>query len=202
MNETTRIALSEAATRLNRGEIGIIPTDTIYGFVASALLPDAVERLYASRGRNDRKPCIALIADMSDIEHFGRMLSSEEKQLLEKVWPGKVCVILSGFPDRFSYLHRGTGTLAFRVPDVPALRDMLRVSGPIIAPSANPEGMKLAETGEEAEAYFGNRADFLVDGGTLSGSPSTIVRLEADRFTIVRPGAAEDVLRIERLDVE
>ncbi len=202
MSEMTRIALSEAARRLNRGEIGIIPTDTIYGFVASALLPDAVERLYASRGRNERKPCIVLIADMSDTERFGRTIEREEKQLLEKVWPGKVSVILSGFPDRFSYLHRGTGTLAFRVPNVPLLRDMLRHSGPLIAPSANPEGMKPAETGEEAEAYFGNRADFLVDGGTLSGSPSTIVRLENGRFTIVRPGAAEDVLRIERLEAE
>lgn len=202
MNEMTRIALSEAATRLNRGEIGIIPTDTIYGFVASALLPDAVERLYASRGRNERKPCIVLIADMSDIEQFGRMLSSKEKQLLERVWPGKVSVILSGFPDRFSYLHRGTGTLAFRVPDVSELCDMLRRSGPIIAPSANPEGMKPAETIEEAEAYFGDRANFLVDGGTLSGSPSTIVRLEVGRFTIVRPGAAEDVLRLEHLSIQ
>lgn len=201
MNEMTRIALSEAATRLNRGEIGIIPTDTIYGFVASALLPRAIGRLYASRGRNERKPCIVLIADMSDIKHFGRVLSLEEKQLLEKVWPGKVSVILPGFSDRFSYLHRGTETLAFRVPDVSELRDMLRHSGAIIAPSANPEGMKPAETLEEAEAYFGNRADFLVDGRTLSGSPSTIVRLENGRFGIVRPGAAEDVLRIEHLEV-
>lgn len=198
MNEMTRISLSEAIGCLIRGEIGIIPTDTIYGFVASALLPDAVDRLYASRGRTEKKPCIVLLADPGDIGRFGRTLSSEEKRFLDRVWPGKVSVILSGFSDQFSYLHRGTETLAFRVPDVSALRDVLRRSGPIIAPSANPEGMKPAETLEEAEVYFGGRANFLVDGGRLSGTPSTIVRLEAGHFTIVRSGAAEGEIFLDK----
>ena len=100
-------------------------------------------------------------------------------------------VIFPNIPDRFSYLHRGMGTLAFRIPDVSELRDMLRVSGPIIAPSANPEGMKPAETAEEAQSYFGDRADFFVDGGKLSGLPSTVVRLEDDRFTVVRQGVGK-----------
>ena len=198
---SARVSLSEAGERLAKGAIGILPTDTLYGFVASALSADAVDRLYQARGRNENKPCIVLLADSDDIARFGRILSLEENALLGTVWPGAVSVILSGFLDTFSYLHRGTGTIAFRVPDVLALRDMLRISGPIIAPSANPEGMKPAETIEEAEAYFGDRADFFVDGGKLSGLPSTVVRLENDRFTVVRPGTAEDVLRIEHLEV-
>lgn len=188
---SARISLSEAGERLAKGAIGILPTDTLYGFVASALSADAVDRLYQARGRNENKPCIVLLADSDDIARFGRILSSEENALLDTVWPGAVSVILSRFSDTFSYLHRGTGTIAFRVPDVSELRDMLRVSGPIIAPSANPEGMKPAETVEEAESYFGNRADFFVDGGRLSGLPSTVVRLEDDRFTVVRPGAGD-----------
>ena len=186
---SARVSLSEAGERLAKGAVGVLPTDTLYGFVASALLPEAVERLYRARGRNENKPCIVLLADLHDIERFEREVSSEEERLLHTVWPGKVSVILSGFSDTFSYLHRGTGTIAFRIPDVSELRDMLRVSGPIIAPSANPEGMKPAETIEEAEAYFGDRADFFVDGGKLSGLPSTVVRLEDDRFTVIRPGA-------------
>lgn len=118
------------------------------------------------------------------------------------MWPGRASVIFPGISDEFLYLHRGMGTLAFRVPDSSALRDMLAVSGPIIAPSTNPEGMKPAETLKEAEAYFGNRADFLVDGGTLSGLSSAIVRLEKGRFTILRRGATEDVFRIKHLEAE
>ena len=183
------ISLSEAGRRLSRGEIGVIPTDTIYGFVAPAFFPGAVERLYRVRGRNEKKPCIVLLADIRDIERFGWKLSLEEEQLINTVWPGKVSVILSGFSDGFSYLHRGTGTMAFRIPNASALRSMLRISGPIVAPSANPEGKKQAETIGEAEAYFGEKSDFFVDGGRLSGLPSTVVRFESDHFTVIRQGA-------------
>lgn len=185
------LSLPRAGTRLASGAIGILPTDTIYGFVASALLPESVERLYEARGRDERKPCIVLLADRVDIVQFDRALSSEEDALLDALWPGAVSVILSGFSDRFSYIHRGTGSIAFRVPDVSELRDMLRISGPIIAPSANPEGMKPVETIEEAESYFGDRADFLVDGGRLSGLPSTVVKVENGRLEVVRQGVAK-----------
>jgi len=184
-----KITLSEAAYALQQGEIGIVPTDTIYGFVASALLPESVERLYQARGRDEKKPCIVLLSHMDDIDRFGRTLSPEERRVLNSLWPGKVSVILSGFPDEFSYLQRGTKTLAFRIPDVSELRDMIRLSGPIIAPSANPEGMKPVETVQEAESYFGDRADFCVDGGTLRGEPSTLVRFEGTRLIVVREGA-------------
>ncbi len=185
------LPISEAGTKLASGSIGILPTDTLYGFVASALLPESVERLYEMRGRDEKKPCIVLLADRTDITRFVRVLSSEEDALLDTLWPGAVSVILSGFSEQFSYLHRGTESIAFRVPDIPELRDMLRISGPIIAPSANPEGMKPAETIEEAESYFGDRADFFVDGGKLSGLPSTVVKIENGRLTIVRQGVAK-----------
>ncbi len=184
----TRISLPEAGSRLSAGEIGVIPTDTIYGFVASALLPDSVERLYLVRGRNEKKPCIILLADLCDVERFGRRLSSEERQFLGTVWPGKVSVILPAFPNQFSYLHRGVGSLAFRVPSSPVLRGMLRVSGPVIAPSANPEGLKPAETIAEAEVYFGGLADFFVDAGSMKGSPSTLVRFDGKEVEVLRRG--------------
>lgn len=186
-----KCTILEAGAEIARGAVGILPTDTLYGFVASALLPESVARLYEARGRNEQKPCIVLLADRADIARFGCTLSSEENALLDTLWPGAVSVILSGFSEQFSYLHRGTGTIAFRVPNVPELRDMLRASGPIIAPSANPEGMKPAETVEEAEAYFGNRTDFFVDGGKLSGLPSTVVKVENGSVTVIRHGVVE-----------
>lgn len=185
---SARVSLPEAGMLLAGGASGILPTDTIYGFVASALLPESVERLYKARGRDERKPCIVLLSSVDDIARFDRVVSSEERRILDRVWPGAVSVILPGFSESFSYLHRGTNSIAFRVPDVSELRDVLRVSGPIIAPSANPEGMKPAETIEEAEVYFGGRVDFLVDGGKLFGLPSTVVSLENGRLTVIRQG--------------
>jgi L-threonylcarbamoyladenylate synthase len=181
--------LLDAVENLLSGKVGVIPTDTLYGLVASALDPDAVERVYRVRGRDEGKPCIVLIADVSDLDRFGILLGDPVSKWLGKWWPGKVSVILPCPDERFAYLHRGTGTVAFRVPDVPELRELLLETGPLIAPSANPEGMPPATTIAEAEAYFGDGIDFSVDGGTLEGQASTLVRVSDGKWEILRQGA-------------
>ena len=182
-------SFSEAAHLIARGGIGILPTDTLYGFVASARSPHAVERLYHARGRDERKPCIVLIEQLVDVEYFDVSFSPQVELMLQSFWPGAVSVIFPNISERFSYLHRGIGTLAFRVPDFVELRDFLHESGPIVAPSANPEGLKTAETIDEARRYFETSADFFVDGGTLSGEPSTLVRIEGGKCRVLRQGA-------------
>jgi L-threonylcarbamoyladenylate synthase len=74
---------------------------------------------------------------------------------------------------------------------VPELRALLRETGPVIAPSANPQGMKPAGMIAEAKAYFGDTVDFYVDSGRLSGEPSTVVRVEEGNLTVVREGAVK-----------
>ncbi len=182
---------AENITLLKSGGVGIIPTDTLYGIVAIASNPEAVERVYAVRSRDAGKACIVLIADISELEKFSIDLSLKEKAWMENIWPGKVSVILPCLDERFSYLTRGTGHLAFRIPDDESLRTFLRETGPLIAPSANPQGENPAETIAEAKEYFGDTVDFYIDGGSLQSKPSTIVKLENDCVTVIRSGAVE-----------
>lgn len=166
-----------------------MPTDTIYGIVASALNPGAIERVYRIRGRDAGKPCIVLLADMADLIRFGIDPDVTTRQRLSEVWPGPVSVVLPCPGLECEYLHRGTGTIAFRVPDDPGLRTFLASAGPVIAPSANPVGERPAETADEARRYFSDRTDFLVDGGRCSGEPSAVVRLGDDGcWSVLRPG--------------
>ena len=185
------ISFEEAISRIESGKIGIVPTDTLYGLVASAMDPESVERVYRVRGRDGDKPCIVLIADISDLDRFSPAVSDVILGKLRKWWPGKVSVILPCPDDRFTYLHRGTGTIAFRMPDRPELRDFLRKTGPIIAPSANQQGMPPAKTVGEAEKYFGSDVDFYVDSGTLDSKPSTVVRFTDGKLSVVREGAVK-----------
>lgn len=181
----------EIIQSLKSGGVGVIPTDTLYGVVASVWERDAIERVYALRKRDLDKPCIVLIADIAELEKFSVTLSSKQMKWLETVWPGKVSVLLPCPDTALQYLTRGTGSLAFRIPDDEALRALLRETGPLIAPSANPQGENPAETIDEARRYFGDAVDFFVDGGTLQSKPSTIVKLENERVTIIRSGAIE-----------
>lgn len=183
--------------QLKSGAIGVIPTDTLYGLVCCASNESSVERVYAVRDRDANKSCIILIADVDQLGLFDIVPSEREREYLNRVWPGKVSVVLPVSEASFAYLRRGESSLAFRLPDDEALRDLIRKTGPLIAPSANPQGMEPATTIEKARAYFGDRADFYVDGGTLRSEPSTLIRFENGKPVVLRQGAV-DVSLLEK----
>lgn len=173
-------------TLLNGGVV-LMPTDTIYGILTSSLNKESVERLYAIRKRSPEKPCIILISDISEIEHFGIILEGEEqKNLLDFFAEEKpTSVILDCNNEYFSYLHRNTNTLSFRLPKREDLRNLLKKTGPLIAPSANTEGNPPAKNIQEAKEYFGNQVDLYVDGGEITSNPSRIIKLSKNHKVLV-----------------
>lgn len=167
-----------------------MPTDTIYGVVALASNREAVARLYRLRRNARRKPFIILIENARSLREFGIIISARQKEFLKKCWPGKVSIIFRCPSTRFNYLHLGTKTLAFRVPKNGKLLSFLKKTGPLVAPSANPEGKKPSETISEARRYFGNQVDRYVSAGRrLCGKPSTLVSFVGDKPIIIRQGA-------------
>ena len=176
---------------LESGGIGVLPTDTIYGLVGQALKPETVERIYEVRQRRPDKPLIILIADSGDLDLFGVVLTAKQKDFCQKYWPGAISIILPCVDKKFDYLHRGTGSLAFRLPAVGELRDLIRQTGPLVAPSANPEGRSPALIIEEAQDYFADQVDFYCDASRQESEPSTLVSLVGDQIRILRAGAVE-----------
>ncbi len=179
---------------LKNGGVGVIPTDTIYGLVGSALKPETVERISRIKNRSDGKGFIVLISSIEYLKVFGVELTDNSRIFLDKYWPGKVSVIFA-VPKKFEYLGKGLG-LAVRLPDREDLREMLKQTGPLVAPSANPEGLPPAKNIEDAKKYFdpsmgraGNQVDFYEDGGDLESLPSTLVRISGDHVEILRQGA-------------
>jgi len=178
---TTNSIIKEIGGDIKKGLIGVIPTDTIYGIVCSAMNKKSVEKLYKIRKRNLKKPMIVLISSIKDLSLFDVKV---DKTITDKYWPGKVSIIVP--VQKFKYLHRGLNSLAFRLPDNKDLIKVLKISGPIVAPSANIEDGKPAEIIEEAYNYFQDKADFYVDCGKLKSKPSKIVSLLNNRIEIIR----------------
>jgi L-threonylcarbamoyladenylate synthase len=198
----------EAAQTLKTGGVGVIPTDTLYGIVASAMNPEAVERLYKLRRRTPSKPSIILISSIADLKKFSVVLNAYSKKFLARYWPGKVSIVLPIVSadlrgrnadlrarlkplKKFRYLHRGTNSLAFRVPGSAKLRAFLKKTGPLIAPSANIEGKPPAKTIVEAKEYFGDEADFYINAGRKDSKPSTLVKLLENKALVLRRGAVK-----------
>ena len=174
---------------LKNGEVAVMPTDTIYGIVGQAQNVPTVHRIYNLKKRNPDKPCIILISDVHQLEEFSISLSREQKNKLKEYWsfnsaqafqPTPTSIIFDCKNEKLSYLHRGTETLAFRLPSSQALRDLLALTGPLIAPSANPEGLPSAKNIAGAKKYFADSVDFYLDGGEISGNASRVIKLHKD----------------------
>ena len=171
---------------LGSGRVGVIPTDTIYGIVGSALDKKVVERIYRLRKRDPKKPMIILIGDICALRLFGIKIDHKMEDALNNVWPGKVSVILPCQSKSFYYLHRGTKTLAFRLPKPLLLRRFLWKTGPLVAPSANINGMPPSKTIAEAKRYFTDGVDFYVNVGSIHSKPSKIIKIEHGKINVVR----------------
>lgn len=177
MKEFTSITDPQIAVILNAGGIGVLRTDTLYGVVARADDESAVERVYAVKGRDHTKSPIVLIGELSqmfdDLPAAAELVAAQE-------WPGKTSVIV---PSQAApaWIKRGNGSVAYRLPDNDDLRELLRSTGPLIAPSANPEGRIPAADISEARTYFGQTVDFYVDGGHVDDdTPSQLLKIQSD----------------------
>lgn len=174
------------AELLKLGNVGVIPTDTVYGLVAAASDKQAAVRLYKLKQR-EGKPGTLIAANISQLVELG--LDEVSLRVAEKFWPNPLSVIIPASPN-LGYLDQGLGALAVRIPVDQPLRELLQATGPLITSSANQPGKPPANTLREAQAYFGGEVDFYLDGGDLSGrESSTVARISNGRLQIVRPGA-------------
>lgn len=167
---------------LQAGGIGVLRTDTLYGVVAAADDEAAVQRIYELKGRDDTKSPIVLIDSLDQLFDTPDQVTM---QYLASVWPGAVSVIIPSTqaPD---WITRGNASVAYRMPDNAGLRSLVAMTGPLIAPSANPQGKQPAMNIEEAERYFGSGVDFYVDGGEVENAqPSKLMRIN-DSGEVVR----------------
>jgi len=196
-------SIEKIIERLNDGNIGVIASDTLFGLVGRASNAEIVEKIYTIKKRDVHKPCIILINDIKQLDDFYVILNARFQDFLQKVWPGPVTVILridEQYLEQYEYLHRGTGELTFRLPDNARLQKVIEGVGPIIAPSANPEGKTPAVSVEDIRKYFGDDVDIYIDpkDTPYTGQPSTIIKIKDDTINLIREGVIpfEDITAI------
>jgi len=161
---------------IQSGGVAVMRTDTVYGLVASALNETAVQRVFQIKNRDADKPLILLLPD-ARAAFAGKEIVKKYSE--EASLPTTVIV---NSPQAPKWLQHADSTVAYRVPLDNSLRELLRQTGPLVAPSANPQGMPPAKNILEAKDYFGNKVDLYVDGGEVSPDtkPSQIICLKDD----------------------
>ncbi len=189
--------LDAAAAAIGRGELVLLPTDTVYGVAADAFTPDAVTRLLAAKNRGRAMPVPVLIGEASTLGGLVVDLPAVASRLAEMFWPGGLTLVLEHAPSLAWDLGDAEGTVAVRLPDDEIARDLLRRTGPLAVSSANRSGRPAATDAAAAIAQLGQRAAVVLDGGPRTGSSaSTIVDCTAPTPRVLRVGAVDvDALR-------
>ena len=195
--------VSSAVEAVRAGDLVVYPTETVYGLGADALDPDAVERVFAAKGRDRSKPLSLGVPDADAALSYVRPTERAERFMREFL-PGPVTVICERTDDVPDALTAGSDRVGVRVPDHDLARELLAEAGPLTATSANPSGRgsvtRVADLSEEfldgvdavLDAEHGSAAHRTHDDGETPGTESTVVDVANDE--VVRRGANADAI--------
>jgi L-threonylcarbamoyladenylate synthase len=191
--------LSEAASAVRRGELVVMPTDTLYGVGVDAFSTHAVTDLLAAKGRGRDMPVPVLVGSPRTIDGIVLMLDAAGHDLVEAFWPGALTIVAHHQPSLAWDLGDTRGTVAVRMPLHPVAIELLVDTGPMAVSSANRSGSKPATTVDEAMEQLGEAVSVYLDGGPSSaGSPSSIVDVTGPTPRLLREGAlsAEELRKV------
>lgn len=167
-----------AKIAIARGELVVLPTDTVYGLAADAFSAQAVARLLAAKGRDRQAPPPVLIAKAETMLGLATDIPEVAHKLAEAFWPGALTMILRAQPSLRWDLGETRGTVALRVPDHKIALALLEETGPLAVSSANLTGQPAATTAAQASAYLAKNVEVYLDAGmSPKGEASTILDL-------------------------
>jgi tRNA threonylcarbamoyl adenosine modification protein (Sua5/YciO/YrdC/YwlC family) len=189
--------ITAAAVAVQRGDLVVLPTDTVYGIGADAFEPVAVKRLLDAKGRGRDMPPPVLVSASATLDALAIGIPSYARTLVEELWPGPLTLVCRQQPSLQWDLGDTRGTVAVRMPDDEVARELLSRTGPLAVSSANLTGMPAATDADAAEEMLGGAVAVLLDGGRTPGAvPSTIVDVTGPQGRLLRLGA----LSLERLN--
>ncbi|TDC75339.1 L-threonylcarbamoyladenylate synthase [Streptomyces hainanensis] len=196
--------LREAASAVRRGDLVVLPTDTLYGVGADAFNTSAVGDLFEAKGRSRGMPSPVLIGSPNTLHGLVTDFSERAWELVDAFWPGALTIVAKHQPSLTWDLGETRGTVAVRMPLHPVALELLKDFGPMAVSSANLSGHAPPIDCDGAKEMLGDAVAVYLDGGpTLDTVPSSIVDVTGDVPVLLRAGAvSEEELRKVVPDLE
>ncbi|MCL9812245.1 L-threonylcarbamoyladenylate synthase [Natranaeroarchaeum aerophilus] len=170
--------LDRAAAAIRDGELVVYPTETVYGLAADALDPDAVERVFETKGREWSKPVSLGVPEVDTAAEYVDA-TERERAFMREFLPGPVTVLCERREMVPDVLTAGSDRVGVRVPDHDLALALLERTGPITATSANVSGRPSARRVAEVDTEIRDAASVVLDGGKTGGVESTVVDVES-----------------------
>lgn len=188
--ENKEESISRAAEILRSGGIVAVPTETVYGLAASAYDNNAVKKVFAAKGRPQDNPLIVHISDKEMLGSVAKNVPETAKILADKFWPGPFTMVLEKGDAICEAVSCGLDTVAVRLPDNDATRELIRLSKlPVAAPSANVSGYPSPVTAAHVINDLNGKIDAVLCGeDSRVGLESTVITLATNPPRLLRPG--------------
>jgi L-threonylcarbamoyladenylate synthase len=194
-----KTGLREATSAVRRGELVVLPTDTVYGIGADAFSPDAVGDLLEAKGRGRNMPSPVLVGSPNTLHGLVTDFSESAWELVDAFWPGALTLVARHQPSLTWDLGDSRGTVAVRMPLHPVAIELLKEFGPMAVSSANLSGHPAPQDCDAAQEMLGESVAVYLDGGPTPDSvPSSIVDVTGKNPVLLRAGAlsAEELRKV------
>jgi len=177
--------------KLRQGGVIAYPTDTIYGIGCDIFNRKGVKKIYQIKQRDPRKPFSFICSDLSEVANYAQVSNAAFK-IMKRYLPGPYTFVLEAsrvVPDLLTTKQK---TVGVRIPDNPIALQIVRELGrPLVTTSANISGEDNFSDPVDIQQKLGNMLDLVVDGGSLSGDPSTVISLVNDQVEVLREGVGD-----------
>ncbi|GGF41000.1 threonylcarbamoyl-AMP synthase [Marmoricola endophyticus] len=182
--------LATASLAVRRGELVVLPTDTVYGIGCDAFEPESVQALLDAKGRGRDMPPPVLISAVTTLDALASSVPEWARVLADSYWPGPLTLVCPQQESLQWDLGETRGTVAVRMPDHDVALDLIQRTGPLAVSSANSTGEPAATDADAAERMLGSSLSVLLDAGPTAGEqPSTILDCTGERPRVLREGA-------------
>ncbi len=179
--------INKIVSELKKGNLVIIPTDTVYGISADIENTKAIEKVYQAKNRDKNKPLLLLVNNEEMLKKYTKKLTNLEKEIIKKYLPGKLTILLlknDKVPDNIT---AGSNLVGIRIPDNNDLIQIINKLGhPIISTSANISGQNTITNPQKIDQNLLKYISYIENIGTVNSEPSSIIKIENNQIKIIR----------------
>ncbi len=181
---------------INNGEIAVVPTDTVYGIIGDATSVDVIHKVYEAKKRDYTKPLILMVSSLEMLSKYVDSVSELEKKLIYKYWPGKLTILFKKNSNVDDLITSGSEYVGIRYPNNKDLIELMeRLDKPLISTSCNISSKDVITSIDMLEEDISKYVSYVYDGGILSDTSSTIVKVVDNEIEIIREGELTSLIK-------
>lgn len=174
---------------LSKGEIAILPTDTVYGLTGDATSLKAIKLANDIKKREKPQPLLILVSNIDMLKKYTKNISDLELEVINKYWPNKLTILFEKNDLLSDELTASSPYVGVRMPNNKLLLDIMnKYNKPLLSTSANIHSKDVITKISLLEDEMRDSVSYIYDAGELSTTASTLIKIENGKIKILREG--------------